>query len=424
MTREEFFKRYVFDRSRDRLGAGSFGTVFKAYDTLLDCWVALKIAPATGESMRLRREVELVRNLPPHQNVANYEACYTFADTSGETDVAVLRYYPDGSLADYLERGLLPQAETYDVLTQILEGLRFLHSHGVVHRDMKPGNILVAHRPDGRLIVKITDFGISKLAGGDDDTVTNAVTVSYASPEQLRGCPVGANSDLWSFGVIAYRMLTGRLPFTSGDLDPNSMSGRAEIIRKITSGYLPEDLGALPSPWNRVIAECFVNDPTRRISDEDLLIRMIGSAPTADGFAPSCGFDSYGVVEDTVIVATDGPSVTPPSSGKVASSRMHPVFLYAILILAITGAAALLYIIFKRDVPKVPKVPMDQPGVVVDELPVVESNEPAVTDSIDWSYIPDLETADDNEPEMPVERVEPKPEEPAEADSISPSFFD
>ena len=80
MTKEEFFTRYTFNRDTDRLGAGSFGTVFRAYDTVLDRWVALKISPAAGDSMRLSREVELVKGLPEHPNVAGYEDCFTFAE--------------------------------------------------------------------------------------------------------------------------------------------------------------------------------------------------------------------------------------------------------------------------------------------------------------------------------------------------------
>lgn len=281
MTKEEFFARYTFDRNTDRLGAGSFGTVFRAYDTVLDLWVALKLSAVSGSSIRLSREVELVSGLPEHPNVASYLGCYTFDDSSGAFDVAILRYYPEGSLADLLSRREFPAEQTDAVLAQILEGLRFLHSHSIVHRDLKPGNILIARRPDGRIVPKITDFGISKQVAGADDTVTTAVTVAYASPEQLRGQPAGPNADLWSFGVIAYRLLAGRMPFTAADLDPNSMAGRAEITRRITSGQLPADLGALPGPWSSIVNACFVLDPRLRVSDESALLAKIADAAPA-----------------------------------------------------------------------------------------------------------------------------------------------
>jgi len=282
MTKEEFFKRYTFNRETDRLGAGSFGSVYKAYDTVLDRWVALKIAPVKGESMRLSREVELVRRLPDHQNVAGYEDCYTFTETTGDIDVAVLRYYPEGSLADILSSSKLTRAEVRDVLCQILEGIRFLHANGVIHRDLKPGNILMARRPDGSLVAKITDFGISKSSDSDDDTVTAAVTVSYASPEQLSGMPVGRAADIWSFGVIAYRLLTGRLPFTSDDADVSSMRGRAQIINKITSGELPADIDGMPDSWKQLLSVCLVTDPHMRVTDEASLLRLISSASVPD----------------------------------------------------------------------------------------------------------------------------------------------
>ncbi|MDE6488113.1 MAG: serine/threonine protein kinase, partial [Paramuribaculum sp.] len=213
--------------------------------------------------------------LSPHRYVAVYEECVTFSEAAGETDVAVLRYYSEGSFADLLERGTLAPDDMTDILRQILDGLIFLHANGVVHRDLKPSNILMARRPDGRYIPKIADFGISKQCGGVDDTAIAAVSVGYASPEQLCGQPQGFGSDLWSYGVIVYRAIAGSLPFESGSLDPNSMMGRVEIMNKITSGQLPDALVRLPQPWQSVVKGCLVVDPCSR-ADEKTLSDLIG----------------------------------------------------------------------------------------------------------------------------------------------------
>lgn len=305
MTLDEFSARYSFDRARDCLGTGSFGMVYKAYDTALDGWVALKISPVRSQRWRLRREVELISGLPMHANVARYEACYTFTDASGEFDVAVLRYYPEGSIADLLSAKALDCAQLVDLLTQILDGLQFLHDNNIAHRDLKPANILIARRPDGRIVPKITDFGISKPVGDEDETavldatISTAATVNYASPEQLSGMAAGKRSDIWSFGVIAYRMVTGRMPFDSGLHASSSLAGRAEVVRQITSGVLPPGVETLPPGWQAIIKSCLVTDPVRRTVTEDDLKWMLAT------------------------VNSHLPEITPPtpSNGRIAGSQ-------------------------------------------------------------------------------------------------------
>jgi len=301
MTLQEFLVRYSFDRTTDKLGTGSFGAVYKAYDTALDDWVALKISPVGSSNTRLCREVELVRGLPVHSNVVRYESCHTFADATGEFDVAVMKYYPEGSLADLLARKKLKPEQVADLLCQILNGLEFLHSHGVIHRDLKPANILIARRPGGRIVPKITDFGISKQSTGNetmaDETVTAAATVNYASPEQLEGRPVRSSADIWSFGVITYLIVTGHLPFNSGVHSATSLMGRAETVRQITSGSLPDDVELLPGAWKSVIKSCLVADPIRRTVTEPELRKLILAAgpvvfPPASAPAKSAGKSS------------------------------------------------------------------------------------------------------------------------------------
>ncbi|GHV67355.1 hypothetical protein FACS1894199_12660 [Bacteroidia bacterium] len=113
------------------------------------------------ESVRLKKEVEMVNQLPPHPNIAYYEECYTFKEMLGEYDFGVLQYYEEGNLLQLLKKGNISLEQKQSILTQILAGLQFLHENGIIHRDMKPHNVLIVKRGN-EYIPKITDFGISK----------------------------------------------------------------------------------------------------------------------------------------------------------------------------------------------------------------------------------------------------------------------
>ena len=106
MTQDEFTKRYRYDTAKDKLGEGGFGSVFRAYDTYRNRWVALKIAKVQSgyENVRLKKEVEMVSALRPHPNIAYYEECYTFPSFDGEYDFGVLQYYEEGNLIQLLKK--------------------------------------------------------------------------------------------------------------------------------------------------------------------------------------------------------------------------------------------------------------------------------------------------------------------------------
>lgn len=284
MTQQEFYKRYSYDAKSDKLGGGGFARVFKAWDSVEDCYVALKIQPVgIKPDLRLRKEVECATELH-HPNIARYKACYTFDTFDGETDIAVMSYYEHGSLDKLLRSQRLTDEEREDILTQILDGISFLHSHGIIHRDLKPQNILVLHH-GGRYVPKITDFGISKqLDDGVSSVVHNSVvggTYAYASPEQLKEATIRKNTDLWSFGVIAYQMFVGVLPFNCGKFSPTSQEGHSERLRQMTSGVLPEALNNVPEPWQRLIRQCLVVDNTQRLNHVEDCMAIIGIQPVA-----------------------------------------------------------------------------------------------------------------------------------------------
>ena len=279
MTQQEFSKRYVYDASTDELGGGGFAHVYKAWDNEEECFVALKIQPVDSRypDLRLKNEVDRAASLR-HPNIARYKACYTFSTFDGNKDIAVMSYYEHGSLDKLLCSQRLTDAEREDILEQILAGVDYLHSQGIIHRDLKPQNILVLHH-GGRYVPKITDFGISKqLADGESSAVHNSIlggTYSYASPEQLKETTIRKNTDLWSFGVIAYQMFAGVLPFNCGTFSPTSQEGRLEQFRQMTSGVLPEALNNIPEPWQTLIRECLVVDNTQRLTHVEDAISLI-----------------------------------------------------------------------------------------------------------------------------------------------------
>lgn len=283
MTQAEFFKRYTYSPSRDRIGGGGFGTVYKAYDNVLHRDVAIKVSEvkttADGKkTFSLKDEFEALSHVPKHPNIANYEEFYSYEMPNGIFDYAVMQYYPDGNLSNAIKQGLTAEQKE-DIATQLLEGIEFLHKHKVVHRDLKPGNILIV-RHGGKVIPLITDFGLSKAAGVADGSVFSnsfgAGTPKYSSPEQLQGQPLRFNTDLWSYGAILYELFTGEQLFTAGSGAANTAQADLEIYNKIVNGNV-QSLGKMPEKWRKVAERCLVVDATKRAKDATELLGLIRS---------------------------------------------------------------------------------------------------------------------------------------------------
>ena len=198
----------------EKVGEGRMGEVYRAHDAHLDREVAIKVLPPgtlSDESSRKRfRKEALALSKLNHPNVATI---HDF-DTQQGVDFLVMEYIPGITLSEKLAARPLPEKEILRLGMQLAEGLEAAHEHGVIHRDLKPGNLRLTD--DGRL--KILDFGLARLlapASAEAETETQAVvgTVPYMSPEQLRGETVDARSDVWSAGAVLYEMATGNLPF-------------------------------------------------------------------------------------------------------------------------------------------------------------------------------------------------------------------
>ncbi|MBQ6729509.1 MAG: protein kinase [Bacteroidales bacterium] len=281
MTQEDFFKRYTYTPSRDRIGGGGFGTVYKAKDNVLHREVAIKVSEvkttADGKkTFSLKDEFEALAHVPKHPNIANYEEFYSYESPQGLFDYAVMQYYPDGNLSNAIKQGLTAEQKE-DIATQLLEGIDFLHKHKVVHRDLKPGNILIV-KDGSKVIPLITDFGLSKAAGVVDGSVFSnsfgAGTPRYSSPEQLQGNPLRFNTDLWSYGAILYELFTGEQLFTAGSGAANTAQADMEVYNKIVNGNV-QSLGKIPEKWRKVAERCLVVDATKRAKDAKELFDFV-----------------------------------------------------------------------------------------------------------------------------------------------------
>jgi len=285
MTEYEFRERYHFNPVEDKLGAGGFGQVYKAYDTVLDREVAIKMAQLIDgkENLSLMKEVELASKLPQHPNIAHYEKCFRLSLLTGKTDIGILQYYPEGSLATIIKKDQLNQSQKEDLIKGILNGLAFLHEHNILHRDIKPGNILIAKRGD-QYIPKIADFGLSRQVDSfEKSSFVNSIaggSAYYAAPEQLAGENVRANVDLWSFGVLLYELLTGDRPFTATTTKSETENARQEIYGKIQRGDIPAKINQIAEPYQTMIKACLIPDRTKRVQDVAGLRKiMVGQIP-------------------------------------------------------------------------------------------------------------------------------------------------
>lgn len=288
MTQQEFFERYTFNVRTDKIGGGSFGTVYKAYDNVRDEPLAIKVAEVKqigDKEFSLHDEFKAIGKLPDHANVAIYNHVYTFESPQGIYDYALMKFYPDGNLSHFLENNTtLTQEQRESICLGILDGIEHLHKHKVVHRDLKPGNILVHKRANGIIIPKITDFGLSKQAGTDlkASRFTNSFaggTLMYSSPEQIKGQELRLNTDLWSFGAIAYEVLTGEQLFQVEGYSSASAEWQNQITQRILNQNIEERLEAVPAQWKKPLLACLQRSFNARVKSTAIIKELLQQEP-------------------------------------------------------------------------------------------------------------------------------------------------
>jgi eukaryotic-like serine/threonine-protein kinase len=216
-------------RVEGRLGVGGMSTVHLAFDQRLERNVALKLLAehladdATFVS-RFRREALSAARLV-HPNIVQV---FDFGfDELAHQHFIVMEHVPGYSCAELLrDRGHLDVDEAVDIITQACRGLDYAHRNGVVHRDVKPGNLLVSDSG----VVKLADFGIARATDQSSITQVGSVlgTAAYLAPEQARGEEAGARADLYSLGVVAYQLMSGRLPYEATSLSELTIKQQQE----------------------------------------------------------------------------------------------------------------------------------------------------------------------------------------------------
>ncbi len=200
----------------DEIGTGGLSIVYTARDLLLKRVIAIKLLNTTSAEhiVRLQREARAICQLK-HKNIIEV---YDFFMADGTVPVLAMEYIQGESLDGRIRRlGPMSQFDAYDVFEQICGAIAYAHDRQILHRDLKPGNVLLRESHDGKLEVKIIDFGIAKILNSSDLYLTVSGTVlgtpSFLSPEQASGLEVDHRSDIYSFGCLMYKTLSGKAPF-------------------------------------------------------------------------------------------------------------------------------------------------------------------------------------------------------------------
>jgi serine/threonine protein kinase/Tol biopolymer transport system component len=306
-------------RILERLGGGGMGVVYKGWDLRLERYAALKfLSPQRSSSddfkRRFAREARTASRLE-HSNI-----CTVFeSDETEDGRLFIAMAFCEGeSLKRKIERGPLPLQQALAIAAQVAAGLAAAHEKGVVHRDVKPGNMMVAE--DGR--VKIVDFGIARLA--DETHLTRAGdvmgTTAYIAPEQFLSADIDHRADLWSLGVVTYEMVTGRLPWSGGD--------ERELVNAILK-RAPRPLSALrpgvPQALERVIARALAKRPVERYQRADELRADLLAVAELVAQPPTAGPYEQTVVEAPLPPGRERPATpTSPARAEPAEPAAAP----------------------------------------------------------------------------------------------------
>jgi eukaryotic-like serine/threonine-protein kinase len=285
-------------RLEDRIAAGAVGQVWRATDLVLSRPVAVKLlrpeyAQHPETLARFRAEARHAASVT-HPGIAQV---YDYGEAGADSPYLVLELVDGPSLAGVLAGGPLDPGDTVDVLGQAAAGLSAAHAAGLVHRDIKPGNLLVG--PDGQ--VKITDFGIAYAAGSAPLTRTGTLvgTPAYLAPERAAGGPATPASDLYSLGIVGYQCLTGGPPFSGPPL---------EVAASHRLRALPPLPAAVPAGVAGLIADLTAKDPAARPASAGDVARR--AAQLLDALSGA----------RTAVLATE-PAVPPGSTRPDAAAR-------------------------------------------------------------------------------------------------------
>lgn len=300
----------------DELGSGGMGRVWRVRNVITDRIEAIKVllpdlAGRQELAARFQREIKLMASLN-HPNIAALRTAFT-ADNQL---YMVMEYVEGTTVAEKLEHGAIPVPDALNYIGQVLSAVSYAHSQGVIHRDIKPANMMLT--PQG--VIKLMDFGIARA--GEDRSLTMTGTtmgsLSYMSPEQVKGEPTDVRSDLYSVGVSLYEMVTGQRPFVATS-DYSIMAAHVKEAPKPPAELHP----GLPSELNEIILMAIAKDPTQRFQTAEAFRNALSSVPvTPSPVIPKNVLDARTVTSMAQpLTSPTGPAPSAPISAPVAAFR-------------------------------------------------------------------------------------------------------
>ena len=306
---DQFIGKMLDDRYEilELIGSGGMANVYKARCHRLNRLVAIKILKSDlADNADFRRRFHDESQAVAQLSHANIVSVYDVS-TNPDMEYIVMELIDGITLKQYMERrGRMDWRESLHFITQIMRGLSHAHSRGIIHRDIKPQNIMVLR--DGS--VKVADFGIACLANQGQTLTQEALgSVHYISPEQARGDRIDARSDIYSAGVVLYEMLTGRLPF-EGD------SAVSVAIQHLSSVPLaPRDIDpSIPEPLELICMKAMNSDPNKRYASADAMIEDL------EKFRRDPSVDMDYIRQELTAPAADTEPTMPLPTAQVASA--------------------------------------------------------------------------------------------------------
>lgn len=285
----------------EQIGEGGMATVYKAKCHTLDRLVAIKVLKSEyAEDEEFVKKFMMECQSAAKLNHPNIVGIYDFheIELDGKPVYFIVMEYIDGiTLKELIEKkGFIPEEEAVDIALQILEALKEAHSHGVIHRDIKPHNIMISKNG----IVKVTDFGIARATSNHTMTTTmDAIgSVHYFSPEQARGAFTDQRTDIYSFGIVFYEMLTGKRPFVGENPVTIAMKHIQEDITP--PGELNENIS---EGVERVVLKCTMKKQAERYQNvEEIITDLKSTAGSKRTFVPSDVIDDS--LDQTRVIPT------------------------------------------------------------------------------------------------------------------------
>jgi serine/threonine-protein kinase len=343
----------------ERIGAGGMGIVYRAVQPLIGKQVAIKVLSPHLSSHpeavhRLLAEARMVSTIQHHGIID----IFSFGALPDGRQYMVMEYLKGTALDAYLaQHQRLEPSEAFWILDEVLAALGAAHAAGVIHRDLKPNNIFLVQQPDGTRYIKLLDFGIAKAEVPSEDSPQTATgvllgTPEYMAPEQARSKAVSPRTDLYALGIVAFKLLTGQLPF-SGD-PVQVLMAQAHEAPPVPSQLIP----GLPPGVDQLIRWLMAKNPDERPASADEVRRAMAELRKSWGESPRYSSALTSTSEATVpLMPTPMPAPHSPRRWNWAAGA-------SLLLVAVLGVVGGL--LYRTSSPKAPR---PEPIVKVDPLP-------------------------------------------------------